>query len=134
MKAFELGGEFELDSLECVLTERSHRVHNVLMMNVIALRRLRKFWTDHADAESPLRRWYGLVCKAEWKNFLDIRSVFRSADVWTSSDSGKSYIIFNIGGNNYRLIASIWYEGNSVYIKRIMTHAEYDEENWKDGL
>lgn len=108
-------------------------VHYVLIMHVIALKRLREFWASYADAESPLKRWYKIACDAEWDSFADVRAVFSSADVWTS-DSGKSYVIFNIGGNNFRLVASIWYEGGRIYIKHVMTHAEYDRDTWKEDL
>lgn len=103
-------------------------------MRVIALSRLRAFWEAHADAESPLRRWYKVAISAEWESFPHVRETFGSADFWKSPDSEKGYVIFNIGGNNYRLIASIWYEGGRVYVKEVMTHSEYDKENWKEGL
>ena len=102
-------------------------------MHVIALKRLREFWKQHVEAKTPLQRWYKIVDAAEWTNFLDVKAVFSSADVWTST-SGKSYVIFNIGGNNYHLVASIWYEGGRVYIKHVMTHAEYDRDTWKEDL
>jgi mRNA interferase HigB len=103
-------------------------------MRVIALSRLRTFWEDYPDAESPLRRWYKVTSNAEWESFPDVRNTFGSADFWKSSDSEKSYVIFNIGGNNYRLVASVWYEGKRVYVKEVMTHSEYDKENWKENL
>ena len=115
------------------LDSRSLWVQNVLTMHVIALKQPREFWTKHPGAEAPLKRWYKIASAAEWEGFNDVRAVFSSADVWTSG-SGRNYVIFNIGGNNFRLVVSIWYEGRRIYIKHVMTHAEYDRDTWKEDL
>ncbi|CCT60369.1 type II toxin-antitoxin system HigB family toxin [Acetobacter pasteurianus] len=93
-------------------------------MQVIALKTLRAFWEKHPQAEAPLRAWHGLVSKAEWAGPADIREMARSADF-----VADNRVIFNIGGNKYRLIVRVSYEYKRVLIKFIGTHREYDKIN-----
>lgn len=93
-------------------------------MNVIALRTLKNFWIRVPQAETPLRAWYGLVEQAEWKNPADVKAMFNSADFVSDNR-----IIFDIGGNNYRLIVHVSYQYKSVLIKFVGTHKEYDAVN-----
>jgi mRNA interferase HigB len=93
-------------------------------MWVISLRRLREFWTVHARAEVPLRGWFTLTSAAECETFNDLRTTFPSADLVGNCT------VFNIGGNNFRLIARVFFVSHKVYVLRVMTHAEYDRENW----
>lgn len=95
-------------------------------MHVISLRRLREFWEKHPDAQSPLRAWFKQVDHAKWENFSELQSVFPSAD------QVKRMTVFNIGGNKYRLISCVEYERQRVYIRTVLTHAEYDKEKWKN--
>ena len=95
-------------------------------MCIISKRRLREFWKIHPDAEGPLLYWYRVTQKAAWKTLADARQDFRHADpVGTCT-------VFNIKGNNYRLIAGVRYEMQRVFVLKIMTHKEYDTENWED--
>lgn len=105
------------------------------MRSPIALRRLREFWeSGHADAEQPLRDWYKAVERAEpWASIIDVRKTFPSAD-GVVLDCGIVATVFNIGGNNYRLIASINYKAQIVFIKEVLTHADYDTDRWKGRL
>ena len=84
-----------------------------------------KFAKRHARARSSLNTWRDVTIKARWKSFDDVRKTFRTADIYGDC------VIFNIGGNNYRLIAKIDYEAEQVSITAVMTHAEYDREKWK---
>jgi mRNA interferase HigB len=95
-------------------------------MRIIALRRLREFWARHPDAESSLRSWYQVARQASWQRFLDVRTVYGNAD-----QVGK-FTIFNIAGNKYRMITVIHFNTGRVYVRRILTHAEYDRGAWKD--
>jgi len=95
-------------------------------MRIISIRRLRAFWVVHALAERPLRAWFSRVEAAQWRNFAEVRSEFPTAD------QVKRLTVFNIGGNNYRLIVRIEYALQKVFIRAILTHAEYDEGKWKD--
>lgn len=94
-------------------------------MQIINESILRNFWKVHPDAESPLRAWIKTTRAAKWKSFSDVRNTFRSADVY------KCCVIFDIGGNNYRLITKINYEFAVVYVKEVLTHSEYDKGAWK---
>lgn len=91
-------------------------------MQVIALRTLRRFWEKHPPAENPLRTWHSTVFQAEWTGPADIRAQFSSADF-----VADNRVIFNIGGNKYRLLVHVSYEYKAVLVKFVGTHAEYDE-------
>lgn len=93
-------------------------------MWVVSLRRLREFWTVHPRAELFLRSWHDQVCAAEWENFAALRATFPSADVVGNCT------VFNVGGNKFRLIARVFFRSHKVYVLRVMTHAEYDREDW----
>ena len=94
-------------------------------MHVISRKALRVFWQRQPDSEQPLRRWHKLMTTTDFGSFAELRETFPSAD--TVDD----VTVFNIGGNKYRLIASIHFNRRKVYIRRILTHAEYDQGTWK---
>jgi mRNA interferase HigB len=98
-------------------------------VRIISRKVLRDFWKNHPRAESPLRTWEQIVENAEWNNLVELKRTFPSAD-YVKTPSGRALTIFNIGGNNYRLIASIHYNTSCLYIRSIMTHDEYDDNNW----
>lgn len=94
-------------------------------LNVISRTRLKEFVTDgHADAAVPLFAWYTAAKKASWRTFAELKQTFGSADLVGDC------VVFDIGGNNYRLIARLRYPLGRVYVLRVMTHAVYDGENW----
>ncbi|MEG5162915.1 type II toxin-antitoxin system HigB family toxin [Microcoleus sp. AT3-A2] len=95
-------------------------------MRVISRKRLKEFWETQPNAETSLLLWYQRSCDAEWQSLVDIRKVFPSANLV------GNFTVFNIGGNNYRLIAFIDYEYQIVFVRSVLTHAEYDKENWKN--
>jgi mRNA interferase HigB len=95
-------------------------------MWVVSLKRLRQFWAVHPRAEVPLRGWFTQTSAAEWQNFADLRATFPSAD---RVGNGT---VFNIGGNNYRLIVRVFFSSHKVYVLRIMTHVQYDREDWAE--
>ena len=97
-------------------------------MNAIAPRTLREFWEKHDQAEVPLRVWLRAMQKASYANLNDIRADFPTADL-AKTDSGNMLTIFDIGGNNYRLMTFISYAAQRVYIRHVMTHAEYAKWN-----
>ncbi len=94
-------------------------------MDVISYRKIREFCKKYSNARKPLNAWYKITSKAAWKNFDDVRKSFNSADIF------KECTVFNIGGHNYRLISGINYKTQTVYIKEILTHADYDKDKWK---
>jgi len=94
-------------------------------MHTIAKPILAEFWGKHPDAESPLRSWYRIMENEVFADFNDLRVVFAGADYV------DGLTVFNIGGNKYRLIAAIHYNRHKVYIRAILTHADYDRGTWK---
>lgn len=90
-------------------------------MQVIAFRTLREFWIKHPRAEMPLRAWYSLVSRAEWQGPADVRKMFNAADF-----VGDSRVIFDVGGNKFRLVVHVAYRYKRVLIKFVGTHKEYD--------
>lgn len=99
-------------------------------MNVIAPRTLRAFWEKRPHAEAPLKDWQKVIQKGSFGSVTDVRTVFPTADLATSKE-GNTLTIFNIGGNNYRLVVSFNYAKQRVYIRHVLTHAEYDKWNAK---
>jgi len=93
-------------------------------VRIISVSTLRAFWSrpGRGDAEQPLRTWVAIVKAAEWSRPTDVRTMFRSAAILPN---GR--VIFNIGGNKYRLIAAVHYRGKRVYIRFIGTHRDYDK-------
>ena len=94
-------------------------------VHVIAKPILVEFWTKHPDAEPSLDAWYRIMKTGVYADFNDLRATFASADYV------DGLTVFNIGGNKYRLIASIHYNRHKVYIRAVLTHEEYDREGWK---
>lgn len=90
-------------------------------MNVVARRTLVEFWARHPRAKGSLSAWYDLARAAEWKTPQDVRDDFNTVDF-----VGDNRVIFDIGGNNYRLIVRISYPFKQVLVKFVGTHAEYD--------
>lgn len=95
-------------------------------MHVISFKRLREFWQRYPESEEPLRRWYKIVTKAQWQNFADTRQDFSHADLVGVCT------VFNIKGNDYRLISKIYYPSQTMLVRFVLTHAEYDKEGWKN--
>lgn len=90
-------------------------------MNVVSRKRLQEFWGAHPQAEGPLEAWHGIARKAEWLTPADIKAAFGSADF-----VADNRVIFNIGGNKYRLIVHVSYTFKALQITFVGTHAEYD--------
>lgn len=95
-------------------------------MHVITRKRLRDFAGRYRDAAEPLAVWYAIMAKTDFGSFAELKRVFRSAD-----KVGK-LTVFDVGGNKYRLIAAIHYNRKKVYIRHVLTHAEYDQDKWKE--
>jgi mRNA interferase HigB len=91
-------------------------------MVVISYGTLRSYFEQHADAEDALNNWYRVANMADWSNFHDVKEVFNSVDA-----VGNDRYVFNIRGNTYRLVAMIFFDVRTVYIRFIGTHAEYDK-------
>lgn len=89
-------------------------------MKVIAVSTLRRFWARHPDAEQPFKAWHDEARHANWRTPQDIKRRYASA-----SFIGNNRVVFNIKGNDYRLIVAVAWRFQAVYIKFVGTHAEY---------
>ncbi len=94
-------------------------------MHVISEKLGRDYWERHPDTETALRAWFRLVAHSHWDTPADMLAVCSSA-----SQVGK-FTVFNIGGNKCRLIAAIHYNRQKIYVRAVLTHAEYDTGAWK---
>jgi len=91
-------------------------------MVVISYGTLRSFFEQHADAEDALNNWYRLAKMADWASYHEMKKFFNSVDA-----VGNDRYVFNIRGNNYRLVAMIFFDIRTVYIRFVGTHADYDK-------
>lgn len=94
-------------------------------MHIISRKALRLFWEKHPDSKTAWVRWFKVMATTEFQNFAELRAAFPTAD------KVDQWIVFNIGGNKYRLIASIHFNRGKVYIRHVLTHLEYDKGAWK---
>lgn len=90
-------------------------------MRIIAVSHLRAFWENHPDAEQALKSWVDEVKQAAWQQPADIKMQYRKASILKNRRA-----VFNIKGNDYRLITAVAYRYRAVYVKFIGTHADYD--------
>ncbi|PSB54988.1 type II toxin-antitoxin system HigB family toxin [Chamaesiphon polymorphus] len=95
-------------------------------MRIVSRKRLLEFSEIHADAADSLDAWYRVAKSSGWANLVDVRQTYPAAD------AVGNFTVFNIKGNDYRLITSIVYATGRIYIKYVLTHAEYDKDKWKD--
>jgi mRNA interferase HigB len=91
-------------------------------MRIIARRTLREFWEKQPDARQALQAWYADVKRAEWKTPAEIKTIYRNA-----SFIANNRVVFNIKGNQFRLIVVVQYEHGIVYIRFVGGHAAYDK-------
>ncbi len=94
-------------------------------MHIISRKRLLEFAKVHTDSETPLDTWYTIAKAAEWQNLVERREAYPSADLV------GIYTVFNIKANHYRLIGEINYRSGIIFVRDILTHAEYDKDEWK---
>ena len=102
-------------------------------MRIISKTMLADFWRKYPQAKPGLTYWHWIVKTARWRSFSDVRAMFPHADQVTVR-SGRRVVVFNIGGNKYRLITAVHYDRERVYTLMVLSHKEYSEENWKDVL
>src|SRR5262245_26858969 len=123
-----MGGRSVGGAPECVMAkavgngtddDRPRRMH------IISRRKLREFSEDHPDAREALDHWYNAARRAIWRNFSDLRATFGGAD------QVGHFVVFNVGGNKYRLIVWIYYSDAVILIRHVLTHKEYDRGDWK---
>ena len=94
-------------------------------MRIAGREKIVEFQKTYPDSAAPLNRWTRIVDTAIWRNTADVRATFRSADFV----GGK--VVFNVGGNKYRLVSGISFEIQLVAVETVLTHKEYDKGKWK---
>ncbi len=89
-------------------------------MHVVKKKTLQDFWMLHPSAELPLRAWLKDAERAQWRTMHDIKSYARTADM-----VGDGRVVFNIGGNKFRLVVLCLLAKGRLYVRFVGTHAEY---------
>jgi mRNA interferase HigB len=79
----------------------------------------------HAELGAPLDIWYRIAKKADWKNLMEVRRELPTAD------AVGEFTVFNVKGNAYRLITEINYRTGRVFLRHVLTHAEYSKGGWR---
>ncbi|MYA34287.1 MAG: type II toxin-antitoxin system HigB family toxin [Gemmatimonadales bacterium] len=90
-------------------------------MRIIAKRTLRAYWEGEPRAEQPLKAWYAVARRADWSSPADVKAVYGNASIVRNDR-----VVFNIGGNRYRLIVRFDYRRRIGFVRFVGTHAEYD--------
>ena len=90
-------------------------------MQIISKKAFQEFWTRHPESEQSLKAWHGEVNKADWSSPAQLKERYSSASILADNR-----VVFNIGGNKYRLVVWIRYQQHTVYVKWIGTHAAYN--------
>jgi mRNA interferase HigB len=91
-------------------------------MRIIAHRTIVNYYKLHADAEEALENWYHISKEAQWRNLQDIKLTFNSVNF-----VGNQRYVFNIKGNNYRLVSKILFSHQILHVRFVGTHKEYDK-------
>lgn len=94
-------------------------------MQIIGEDRLMKLARKHGDCFKQVQVWCNIVRQVAWRNLVEVRQTFPTADPVDDKT------VFNIKGNAYRLITTVWYEGGTIYIKDLLTHDAYNKGTWK---
>ncbi len=91
-------------------------------MRVVTKKKIVEYYLKHSTSKTALELWYKTTSKAEWDNLNELKQHFRTTDY-----VGNNRVVFNIKGNDFRLIAIIIYISKKVYVRWVGTHAEYDK-------
>lgn len=103
-------------------------------MQVISKKRLTEFSDEKKFAEivTDLDAWRRVAEASKWERLLDVQQRYPKAEaVQVGNDS---YTVFNIRHNRFRLIVKIVYPSQTIFVKHVLTHAEYDRDEWKESL
>jgi mRNA interferase HigB len=94
-------------------------------VHVISRKALNEFADCHSDSRDPLFAWFRVMSRSTFSNMAELRKAFNSVDLV------EGFFVFNIGGNHFRLVAAIHFNTGRVYVRHVLTHAEYDKGGWK---
>jgi mRNA interferase HigB len=95
-------------------------------MRIVSRKAIRDAAASHGEWRASLNAWYKIAKNADWKSFADVRNS------WKNSDVVGRFVVFDISHNRCRLIATIKYKWKMVYVRRILSHADYDEMEWQN--
>jgi len=98
-------------------------------MHIISRKKLLDADREHGRLATPLDAWYRTAKSAKWKSLQAVRRVYSHADAVAVGD--RTYTVFNISGNSNRLIAEIFYADQTILVRHVLTHAEYEKGDWK---
>ncbi|KAB7728726.1 type II toxin-antitoxin system HigB family toxin [Rudanella paleaurantiibacter] len=93
-------------------------------MVIISKTMLNEFAQRHPDVANALNEWYDIVSKADWQSFADVRQTFNHADY-----VGNDRFVFNVKGNQYRIVGMIFFDKRTLFVRFVGTHAQYDKIN-----
>ena len=96
-------------------------------MRIVSRKAIREATAKHGEWGASLNAWFKITKNADWKHFADVRKS------WKNSDVAGRFVVFDISHNRCRLIATIKYNWRMVYIRHILSHAEYDEKEWQQS-
>ena len=114
------------------MTDAAHQ-YNLCRLRIIKEQFLKDAVPPASKAGKWLEIWRLAVRAAEWRNIGEVRKTYPSADP-VKVESGRNITVFNVCGNDYRLIVAIHYDKQRVYTLRLLTHADYDKNKWKKEL
>lgn len=97
------------------------------VMRIVSRKAIREATARHSEWGASLNAWYKIARNADWKTFADVRNS------WKNSDLVGRYVVFDVSHNKCRLIATIQYKWRMVYIRSILSHAEYDQGRWQSS-
>lgn len=98
-------------------------------MHIISRRMLLEADRKRSGLGVPLDAWYRTAKSAKWKNLDEVRLTYSHADGIRVGE--RVYTVFNICGSSYRLVTEIFYEDQTILVRQVLTHAEYDKDDWK---
>ncbi len=100
-------------------------------MHIISWAKIRDFVIRHPESAGPMRTWFDCLESRAYKDFTDLRRLFPSVDR-VRLKTGQERYVFNVAGNNYRVICGIHFNRGKVYVRFVLTHAQYDKGAWKN--
>jgi len=98
-------------------------------LHIISRKKLLKAAREHTGVDASLDSWYRTAKSAQWKNLEEVRQTYSAADGVPVGE--RVYTVFNISGNSFRLVTEIYYDDQTILIRHVLTHAEYDKGGWK---
>ena len=98
-------------------------------MHIISRRKLLEADREHSGLGVPLDAWYRTAKSAGWQSLEEVRRTYSRADGIPVGE--RVYTVFNLSGNRYRLVTEVFYEGQTILVRQVLTHAEYDKGDWK---